>query len=330
MTKHAWLDAHLDLAYLAGEGRDFHRSVAELGIDGAVTWPDLAAARIQTLFATIFTERDGPTGEPAAYPADDPDAAERAGRRQLSWYEAEEAAGRVTIVRDLADLDAEIVPRLVLLMECADPIKTPDDAAWWVDRGLRVVGLSWARGSRYAGGNAQPGGLSAEGASLVDALETHRVGHDVSHLSPAAFDDLLARTSGPVCATHSNAAAITGPNDRHLRDDQIKAIAARDGIIGLNLFGRFLRGDGMPATIHDCLDHIEHVAALAGRNRVGLGSDADGGFGASALPEGLRDLRHLDRLTLGLADRGWTPAETHGFQFANWNSWLKNLLKSRA
>ena len=151
MTNHAWLDAHLDLAYLAGEGRDFHHSVAELGIDGAVTWPDLAAARIQTLFATIFTDRDGPAGEPAAYPADDPDAAERAGRRQLSWYEAEEAAGRVTIVRDLADLDAEIVPRLVLLMECADPIKTPDDVAWWVDRGLRVVGLSWARGSRYAG-----------------------------------------------------------------------------------------------------------------------------------------------------------------------------------
>jgi membrane dipeptidase len=326
MTRNAWLDAHLDLAYLAGEGRDFSRSVAELEVDGAVTWPDLAAARIQTIFATIFTERDGPADEPAAYPADDPDAAERAGRRQLSWYEAEEEAGHVTIVRELKDLDSKIVPRLVLLMECADPIKTPQDTAWWVDRGVRVVGLSWARGSRYAGGNARPGGLSPEGEALVDALETHGVGHDVSHLSPAAFDDLLTRTSGPVCATHSNAATITGPDDRHLRDDQIKAIAARGGVIGLNLFGQFLRGDGITATIDDCLDHIEHVASLAGRDRVGLGSDADGGFGASSLPEGLQDLRRLDRLTLGLADRGWTSAETQGFQFDNWKTWLDKLL----
>ena len=327
MTSNAWLDAHLDLAYLAGAGRDFSKSIAELKIDGAVTWPDLQAARIQTLFATIFTERDGPPHDPAAYPADDADAAEDAGRRQLNWYEAEEAAGRVTIVRDTADLDSEIVPRLVLLMECADPIKTPEDATWWVDHGVRVIGLSWARGSRYAGGNARPGGLSPAGESLVDALEALGVGHDVSHLSPAAFDDLLARTSGPVCATHSNAAAITGPDDRHLRDDQIEAIAARGGVIGLNLFGRFLRGDGMPATIDDCLDHIEHVAALAGRDRVGLGSDADGGFGATSLPEGLQDLRQLDLLTLGLASRGWTSVETRGFQFDNWNSWLGKLLK---
>ncbi|MDG2020642.1 MAG: membrane dipeptidase [Phycisphaerales bacterium] len=326
MISNAWLDAHLDLAYLAGEGRDFNRSVAELEIDGSVTWPDLAAARIETLFATIFTERDGPPGEPAAYPSDDPDAAERAGRRQLDWYEAEEAAGRVAIVRSLEDLDSEITPRLVLLMECADPIKTPEAVAWWTERGLRVVGLSWARGSRYAGGNARPGGLNSAGEGLVDALEEHGVGHDVSHLSPAAFDDLLARTSGPVCATHSNAAAITGPNDRHLRDDQIQAIADRDGVIGLNLFGRFLRSDSEPATIDDFLDHVEHVAALAGRHRVGLGSDADGGFGASSLPEGLRDLRQLDRLTAGLADRGWSETETHGFQSENWNAWLKRLL----
>ena len=324
----AWIDAHLDLAYLAGEGRDFLTSTRKAGLDATVSWPDLAAARIHTAFATIFTERDGPADEPAAYPADDADAAEAAGLRQLEWYEAEERAGRVRIVRNGSDLDHETLPRLVILMECADPITGPDAVEAWYRRGLRIVGLSWARGSRYAGGNAAPGGLTPAGDAIVDAFEAHGIAHDVSHLSEAAFDDVLERSQGPVCATHSNAAAITGRNPRHLRDDQIEAIAARDGVIGLNLFGQFLHGEDRDATIEDCLDHVEHVASIAGRERVGLGSDADVGFPVSALPTGLRDLRNLDRLTEGLADRGWSAAACDGFQSRNWRRWLDRLLTS--
>lgn len=325
----AWIDAHLDLAYLAGEGRDFLISARAADLDATVSWPDLAEARIRTAFATIFTERDGPSDEPAAYPADDADAAEAAGLRQLAWYESEERAGRVRIVRDASDLDHPTVPRLVILMECADPITGPDAVDAWYGRGLRIVGLSWARGSRYAGGNGVPGGLTPAGEAIVDAFDERGIAHDLSHLSEAAFDDVLERSHGPVCATHSNAAAITGRNPRHLRDDQIQAIAARDGVIGLNLFGRFLHGEDRDATIEDCLDHVEHVASIAGRNRVGLGSDADGGFPGSALPVGLRDLRNLDRLTEGLHDRGWSTDACHGFRSKNWRRWLDRLLTRR-
>ena len=323
-----WIDAHLDLAYLAGEGRDFLTPTREAGLDATVSWPDLADARIRTAFATIFTERDGPPEEPAAYAGDDPDAAETAGLRQMAWYEAEERAGRIRIVRNRSDLDHETVPRLVILMECADPITGPDAVDAWYRRGLRIVGLSWARGSRYAGGNGVPGGLTPAGEAIVDAFEEHGIAHDLSHLSEAAFDDVLDRSQGPVCATHSNAAAITGPNPRHLRDDQIEAIAARDGVIGLNLFGRFLHGEDRDATIEDCLDHVEHVASIAGRDRVGLGSDADGGFPGSALPIGLRDLRNLDRLTEGLQGRGWPAEACQGFRSRNWRRWLEKLLTS--
>ncbi|MBC04624.1 MAG: hypothetical protein CMJ34_15180 [Phycisphaerae bacterium] len=317
-----WIDGHLDLAWLGVAGRDFDRPPPP---SGTVSWPTLRESRIGIAFGTIFTQLDGPQDDPASYPKGDRDAAARVGRTQMAWYESMEGSGRLRIARTLSDLDpCSDVPAVVLLMECADPIVEPDDLEWWVDRGLRLVGLSWALGSRHAGGNAVSGGLTAEGRDLVEALEARGVGHDLSHLSRKAFDDLMTATTGPVCATHSNAASIIGDDPRHLTDEQYSAIADRDGIVGLNLFGRFLARD-REATLEDCLDHVEHAAGIIGRHRVALGSDADGGFGVEALPVELRRLENLPRLAHGLEARGWSSEEIAGFRSGNWRRWLEEL-----
>ena len=316
-----WIDGHLDLAWIGLNGRDFDRPPPP---DATVTWPALAESRIEIAFGTIFTEMDGPTDDPASYPGGNREAAASAGRSQLEWYEGMEDRGRLRLVRSLDDLDRAEGLAVVMLMECADPIRDVADLEWWIRKGLRLVGLSWGRGSRFAGGNSVPGGLTAEGRDLVEGLEAGGIAHDVSHLSREAFDDLLASTRGPICATHSNAAAIVGEDPRHLDDRQYEAIADRDGIVGLNLFGRFL-ARGRDSTIEDCLDHIEHASSILGRHRVALGSDADGGFGASALPLELRRLRDLPRLATGLAGRGWTEGEIDGFQRGNWRRWLETL-----
>ena len=316
-----WIDGHLDLAWIGLVRGDLSRPTPE---DSAVSWPSLDAAGIRLVLGTIFTEMDGPSKDPASYPAGDVEAASAAGRLQLEWYRSEERAGRLRIVHHLEELAFDTRPAVVLLMECADPIADANDAAWWVGQGVRVVGLSWARGSRYAGGNATSEGLTPAGRSLVAALDDAGAGHDCSHLSPRAFDELLAATDGPVCATHSNAARLAGPNPRHLEDDQYRAIAARDGIVGLNLFRRFLRPEG-EATVEDCLDHLDHAAGLVGRHRVALGSDADGGFGARDLPVGLQRLEDLHTLADGLRARGWSDPEVAGFRYGNWQRWLESL-----
>jgi membrane dipeptidase len=214
----------------------------------------------------------------------------------------------------------------VLLMEGADPIGGPDDVARWQQRGLRIVGLTWARGTRYAGGNARPGPLTAAGRELVAALDEAGIAHDASHLADAALEDLLGLARGPVVATHSNCRAITGPGERHLRDDQIRAIGERDGIVGLNLYSRFL-ADGRPATIDDCVAHVQRVAELMGHRRgVALGSDMDGGFGPDRLPVGLDHPRHLDRLADALGAAGWSDEDVAGFTSGNWMRFLGTLL----
>jgi membrane dipeptidase len=302
-----WVDGHLDLAYLAVRGRDLTRPAGPQG--GCVSLPDLRAARVDLLLATIFTEGGA--------------AARRAGLRQLAIYDDLAARGEVVVVGDRGSSpDDARRPAIVLLMEGADPIDGPDDVAFWHGRGVRVVGLTWARGTRYAGGDRTGGPLTPAGLDLVAAFDAAGIVHDASHLSDASFDALMNHARGPVVATHSNCRALVGPHERHLRDDQIAAIGARGGIVGLNLFTRFLAVDRR-ATIRDCVANVEHVAGIMGHRRgVGLGSDMDGGFGPEHLPEGLDHPTRLAALADALRDAGWSADEVDDFRAGNWQRLL--------
>ncbi len=325
-----WLDGHLDLAYLAVAGRDF--GAAADPSTGCVSYPDLREAPVRIALATIFTEAKAP-GQPGGYAdSDDVEGAHAVGAQQLAWYRAEERAGRMRIVRTVADLeraasdDRPDAPlSIVILMECADPIRSPEEARWWFDAGVRVVGLSWGYGSRYSGGNSSGGPLTAAGRELIAAFDELGILHDASHLSDASLDGLLATSSRRIVATHSNCRAMLEPKERHLTDEQVKAIAARDGVIGLNLYGAFL-AVGRTPTLEDAMAHVERIAALVGRERTCLGSDLDGGFGPDRLPMGLRHPRDYRRLDEALAARGWSERERTGFRHGQWMRVLRASL----
>lgn len=321
-----WIDGHLDLAYLQLLGRDLTAPCPDPN-QGCVSLPELRAAGVEFAFATIFTEPTSGESHPqSAYGGiDDLDGAEAAGRRQLEVYRRLEAAGELRFVRSRADLATSggAVPGIVLLMEGADPIRDPAQVASWFAAGLRMVGMTWAMGTRYAGGNHRLGPLTNLGVELVHAMDECGIIHDASHLSDEAFDGLLSVARGPVVASHSNCRALAGDNQRHLRDDQVRAIATRDGVIGLNLFSKFLVASGR-ATIDDCVAHVERIAELMGHRRgVALGSDMDGGFGPDALPEGLDHPRKLDALATALAAAGWSDDDVEGFAWGNWWRFLQ-------
>lgn len=319
-----FFDAHLDLAYLAVCGRDMLASPGAAGgphPPAAITLPALLEGNVARCLGTIFTERNG--SEPCVgYHGNDPEAAHAAGAAQLAVYERWR---RENVPR----------PRIELLMECADPIRTPDELSWWVDRGVRAVGMAWARGSRYAGGNLESRGLTAMGRELVKEIDRLGVLHDVSHLSDAAMDELLALTDRPVIASHSNCRSVLDPRgtldpvkaQRHLRDQSIREIARRGGVIGLNLYAAFLRtadaSTQVRPTIDDALAHVEHIRELTRTTAcVGIGSDTDGGFSADELPEGISGPGDLSKLTAALRARGWNEADIAGFAHGNWERLL--------
>lgn len=314
-----WIDGHLDLAYLAVCGRDITQPTP-IDDDSCLSLPALREGGIGLVFGTIFTEPGDTEREPQMYRREDPDSAHAAGVRQLNVYEELERRGELTIVRDQAGLSGESPsPKVIILMEGADPIRSAVDAAWWFTRGVRIVGLTWATGSRYAGGNATGGPLNSAGRDLIAAFDETGIVHDASHLSEQAFWDLLDVTDKLVIASHSNSRTVMNDNnERHLSDAQIRAINERGGVIGLNLFSKFL-AKGRRATIQDCLNHIEHICTVMGRRRgIALGSDMDGGFGASHLAECVDRPQSLDSLANALRSAGWNDDDVDGFTHKNW------------
>jgi membrane dipeptidase len=65
-------------------------------------------------------------------------------------------------------------------------------------------------------------------------------------------------------------------------------------------------GDLPKTPIGVLVDHIEHIAQVAGKDHVGLGSDFDG---VPALPQGLEGMDGLPKITLELLRRGWSDED---------------------
>lgn len=323
------IDAHLDLAYNALRGREVLRTAWEQKADEegipTVGLPDLREAGAALICATIFCEPD--LGKGIGY--HDAVEAHAMGIAQLRWYEQQFASGELALVRSAGDLPvvsdgtpqvARSIPT-ILLIEGADPIKSPDELATWFDAGVRMIGLAWKR-TRYAGGTGAPGPLTAEGVELVRAMDALGMIHDVSHLAEESFWQLLDQTAGPVVATHSNCRAII-PTDRQLSDEMIRALIDRGGVIGINFFDRFLIPPGehgkRRANLADVVRHMRHICDIAGNtHHVAIGTDMDGGLGREQIPQEISTSADLPRLASALSAGGFGPADIDSILWGNW------------
>lgn len=167
--------------------------------------------------------------------------------------------------------------------------------------GVRAAGLTWNVRNELADGVGEPRGAGLTGFGREVVAEMNNLGMvvDVSHLSEAGFWEVLEISRQPVIASHSNARRLCD-HRRNLTDDQIRALARKGGVIGINFCPEFLTDRG-PATLQDVVRHIEYMIELAGPDHVGLGSDFDG---IPSTPSGLEDVSQLPRLTEALLAAG--------------------------
>jgi membrane dipeptidase len=127
------------------------------------------------------------------------------------------------------------------------------------------------------------GGLTDLGRELLSRMESAGLVMDVAHASSATIDDLLSLAARPVVASHTGVRAAV-PGVRNLPDDQVRAIAATGGLVGIGFWPVACGGDDVAAIARSIATAIE----LAGVEHVGLGSDFDGAvptpFDASGMP----------------------------------------------
>ena len=137
------------------------------------------------------------------------------------------------------------------------------------DCGVRALTLTWNDNNELGGGSdgISPCGITPFGRAAVAELERLGIAVDVSHASDALFSDVCECAAKPFLATHSNARAVC-PHRRNLTDAQFAQIARRGGVVGINLYPRFVTG-GPDAS-------FDHFWALGGEKAVSLGSDFDG------------------------------------------------------
>ena len=231
-------------------------------------------------------------------------------------------------------------PLLALIgLEGADPLEgRAEHLRHFYDLGVRLVIPAWDDNA-FSGSSAGPGdGLTTEGFKLIELCQELGVMVDVSHASDAAFEQIRQLVRGPFVASHSNCRALS-PAPRNLTDGQIRALADRGGVMGINLAPDFLSPNYLaawnavmaPAHGADAatrqklreaagpqlraiplpgLDwiarHVRHAIAIGGETCIGLGGDLDG---ISFMPAGIGGVESYPLIPEALAAAGLTESQ---------------------
>lgn len=348
------VDAHLDLAYnLLEHGRDQTQPLADIqaaengrsrnGI-ATVTLPELQKGNVGLVFSTIFvlpatSSLAGSDGD-SKVSYRNPEEAHKQGTKQLDYYHrlADELP-HVRLVTDRKRLEEVVASQqqadgrllgLVPLMEGADPIRQPEEAELWYERGVRIIGLAWDD-TRYASGawRGSRHGLTADGRRLLEIMADFGFIADLTHMSEKASLETLDLYPGPVVATHSNGRVLV-PGERQLSDVQIRLLSERQGVIGIVLANSFLRaghkrGDRKAlVTLDHVVAHIDHICQLTGSAaHVGIGSDLDGGFGQNDIPAELESAADLPKIGAKLLAHGYSQADVAAIMGGNWLGLLR-------
>jgi membrane dipeptidase len=294
--------------------------------------PKLEAGRVQVQVCALFS--------------DDVDLPELALRRALlgvgEFDRAVAENPQVVAVRSPADLDAALEPGrtgLVLAIEGMEPLGyDPGLIEVFCRLGVRMASLTWNRRNPFADGTAESpaGGLSRIGRELVDRMTELPIAFDLAHANEGTFFEVLERSADrPVLASHALCRAVHD-HPRNLSDDQLRALAERDGVVGLM---------ALPFVVHESerslsylVDHVDHLVQTVGVRHICLGGDFAQqieGSGAGGVPEepamsldGLGGPEDYPALIAALRDRGYGDSDLRAIGSENLLRVLGRTLKA--
>jgi len=166
-------------------------------------------------------------------------------------------------------------------------------------------------------------GLTDQGRAVLAEMAKYGLVVDLAHASRKTFDDVLQAWTGPVIVSHTAMAAIY-PSKRNLTDEQARAIASRNGIIGIMAQTQFLGG----RRLSNLAEHILHAVSVAGVEHVALGLDIEDAV--NTMPEGFRDTRDLPELARLLRQRGLSDEQVREILGANAFRFFATVLKPAA
>lgn len=212
----------------------------------------------------------------------------------------------------------------LLSLEGAEPIGTDLSLLRvFYELGVRNLGLVWSRRNAVADGSffspvkeGRKGGVTSFGVKVIAEAERLGITIDVSHLNDEGFWDVMEISTKPFIASHSNARSLCRTM-RNLTDEQIKAIASKNGVIGVNAASMLVGDDDSSSHLNQLMDHVDHLVEVAGINHVAIGLDLCDDFMKYVSPDDLASMprkpfdvvsghQSLPLFFEGLVKRGYT------------------------
>lgn len=189
------------------------------------------------------------------------------------------------------------------------------------DRGVRMMTLTWNFENEIAYPNYvyedvprcdTERGLKPFGFEVINKMWDLGMIVDVSHLNDAGIYDVLNNARKPIVASHSNARAIWNV-PRNMSDDMIRKLKENGGIMGMNYADHFVSGNIGKNQIPDIVEHVKHIADIAGIETVAIGGDFDG----IQTPVGMSDCTKTHDLYAALKEAGFSQDDIDKIFYKN-------------
>lgn len=207
--------------------------------------------------------------------------------------------------------------------------------------GVRGASLTWSRANALAVGCCTatkhiqiPGKITDAGIRAVKKLEELSMFLDISHLNDEGYEQLFHIAQKPFIATHSCSRTIYD-NYRNLTDDQMKALANQNGIMGINGC-KYIAGSLAGNHLEMLCRHVEYETKIIGAEHIGFGFDLCDSYGrARAKLKGLQEggaedclLHHgqIPLVTAALLQRGMNRQELGQIIGNNFITYFKTIL----
>lgn len=198
----------------------------------------------------------------------------------------------------------------------------------YYELGVRLITLSWNYENSFGYPNSNDPetmnkGLKEFGIKAVKYMNEIGMIIDVSHLSDGGFYDVAEYSQKPFVASHSNARSLAA-HSRNLKDDMIKIIAEKGGVIGLNFAPQFLNknSENEDSKIEEMVKHLNYIKNLGGESVLALGSDLDGIQGNLEIDSS----KKMPLLFSALKRDGWSDDLIDKFRSKNALRLIKDVL----
>tara|TARA_A100001035_G_scaffold196485_1_gene157358 strand:- start:1137 stop:2309 length:1173 start_codon:yes stop_codon:yes gene_type:complete len=224
--------------------------------------------------------------------------------------------GKFRLVKSPEEITNEKnIMQVVYGMENGAPIESKlSNIKLFSDMGINYITLAHSKSNHISDSsydeNKNWGGLSPFGRKVVAEMNKQGVMIDISHVSDAAFYEVLKLTKTPVIASHSSLRHFVPGFERNVSDDMLRGLAKNGGVIQICFGSEFIaekkKYPNLVVTVKDVADHIDRVKELVGIDHVGIGSDYDGWRN---FPVGLEDTSTYPNLIRELLNRDYTKEE---------------------